>query len=622
MNLEEWLSQARFGLAQAAGALAEAPAEGSQLMLRMAEASEGYGRGIGILFIVFFAAAGFAVDKAFWRGTRSIRLTMIARPQQSVGDRLGLTLLRLLFSVGQVAAFALGSIGAFLAFEWPALTKILVVSYLGAFVAARFAFVLSRLIVTPWNDELRLVPLDKPAAMLTHRCLMILAYLFTFGAATSVVLERLGSPLLAQIALGASVIGLALALTVCAFRVAHHIRRLTRSTAAITVPVLVAIAAPLQALLWLAGARQWADTLILGGIFALLIPVSGWIARALLDPRPVAGAPTPERHPHARVIARAARMATLLLGLWAIAGVWHIDLLAVQTADDGAQGLVRGAITVLLTLIAADLLWAAIRSTLDRLAASEGDGEGDATRHQRLRTLLPLFRNFIGITLLVIMVLVVLSRMGIDIGPMLAGAGVAGIAIGFGAQTLVRDIVSGVFFLLDDAFRLGEYVEIGPIKGTVEHMSLRSLRLRHHRGPLHTVPFGEIKSLTNHSRDWAIMKLEFTMAYDTDPEKFKKVVKKVGAEILADPELGPHIIDAPKSQGVTMMAEFGMVMRVKFTARPGEQFTVRKALYHKLLAALSANGLKLAQREVVVRGGDAGLGAVDSLPDAPSAAQA
>jgi small-conductance mechanosensitive channel len=614
MNLEEWLSQARAGLAQAAGLLAGAPVELAHLMDRMAEASEGYGRGIGILFIAVFALAGFAADRLFWRSTRPVRLAVVTRSQQMVADRLLLLLLRLVFSIGQVAAFALGSVGAFLAFEWPALTKVLVTAYLTAFVGTRIVFVLSRLILAPWNDELRLVPLNRQAAELTHQCVLVLGWILSMGLATRVALHRLGSIPLSQIAAGLTVIAVALTLAVCAFMVARHVRQTDRDGAAFAVPLLVALLAPLQALLWLAGARQWADTIVLSGLFALLIPVAGWIVRALLDP-PQSGDIQPERHPYARVFARAARMATLLLGLWVIGRIWRIDLLAAAAPEDTQQNFVRGTITILLTLIAADLVWALFRSMLDRLAS--GDGDGDAARHQRLLTLLPLFRNFVGITVLVILVLVILSRLGVDIGPMLAGAGVAGIAIGFGAQTLVRDIVSGVFFLLDDAFRIGEYVEIGSNKGTVEHMSLRSLRLRHHRGPLTTVPFGEIKSLTNHSRDWAIMKLEFTMAFDTDPEKFKKVVKKVGADIVNDPEIGPQIIEAPKSQGVTTMAEFGMVMRVKFTARPGEQFTVRKALYHKLLAAFAANGLRLAQREVVVRGGDSSLGVVDSLPDPP-----
>ena len=183
---------------------------------------------------------------------------------------------------------------------------------------------------------------------------------------------------------------------------------------------------------------------------------------------------------------------------------------------------------------------------------------------------------------------------------MLAGAGVVGIAIGFGAQTLVRDIVSGVFFLLDDAFRLGEYIDISGIRGTVEQISIRSLRLRHHRGALHTVPFGEIQHLTNHSRDWVIMKLQFRVPYDTDLQRVKKIFKKIGAEMAADPVMGPNLLDPPKSQGVLEIDDSAMIIRCKFMAKPGEQFVIRRELFQRVQQEFEAAGIHFARRQVSV----------------------
>ena len=111
------------------------------------------------------------------------------------------------------------------------------------------------------------------------------------------------------------------------------------------------------------------------------------------------------------------------------------------------------------------------------------------------------------VVLTVMAVLMALSALGVEVGPLIAGAGVVGVAIGFGSQTLVKDVISGVFFLLDDAFRVGEYIESGSIRGTVEGFSLRSIKLRHHRGYLHTVPFGSLDKITNYSRDWVIDKV-------------------------------------------------------------------------------------------------------------------
>jgi moderate conductance mechanosensitive channel len=129
------------------------------------------------------------------------------------------------------------------------------------------------------------------------------------------------------------------------------------------------------------------------------------------------------------------------------------------------------------------------------------------------------------VVLAVMAVLMALSSLGVQVAPLIAGAGVVGLAIGFGAQTLVKDVISGMFFLLDDAFRVGEYIESGSIRGTVEQISIRSLRLRHHRGALHTVPFGSLDTITNYSRDWVIDKMTISVTYDTDLDKVKKIIK-------------------------------------------------------------------------------------------------
>ncbi len=203
--------------------------------------------------------------------------------------------------------------------------------------------------------------------------------------------------------------------------------------------------------------------------------------------------------------------------------------------------------------------------------------------------------------LLVVGILVAAGQdFGFPVYSIVTGLGVGGIAIGFGAQSLVRDIISGVFFLIDDAFRVGEYIDVGAAKGTVEKISIRSLRLRHHRGALNTVPFGEIKTLTNYSRDWAIMKLPMRLTYDTDPQKVKNIVKQIGLEMAEDPDLGPMLLEPPKSQGVLQMEDSAMILRVKFMAKPGEQFVLRRELLHRIRAAFEREGITFASREVTV----------------------
>lgn len=247
----------------------------------------------------------------------------------------------------------------------------------------------------------------------------------------------------------------------------------------------------------------------------------------------------------------------------------------------------------------------------DQPVGELGD-EGGASSASRLATLLPLFRNFILIVLFVTMSLIVLMELGVNVGPLFAGAGVIGVAIGFGSQALVRDIFSGAFFLFDDAFRKGEYLDVGGVKGTVEKISVRSFQLRHHLGALHTIPFGELQVMTNYSRDWVIMKLPLRVTYDTDVEHVRKLIKNLGVELLSDPVIGENFIQPLKSQGVIEMLDSAMIIRVKFMTKPGDQWLVRKKVYEEIRALFEQEGIQFAHKEVTVRIAD---GKADDLTD-------
>jgi small-conductance mechanosensitive channel len=183
---------------------------------------------------------------------------------------------------------------------------------------------------------------------------------------------------------------------------------------------------------------------------------------------------------------------------------------------------------------------------------------------------------------------------------LIAGAGVVGIAIGFGAQTLVRDIVSGFFYLLDDAFRIGEYVVIDQIRGTVEKISIRSFQLRHHEGPVHTIPYGEIRTLTNWSRDWAIMKFELRVPFETDIEMVRKMIKQIGLDMVADPAFGPLMLAPLKSQGVNRIDDSALIIRCKFTAIPGQQYLIRREAFTRIQRVFEEKGIQFAPRRVLV----------------------
>lgn len=248
------------------------------------------------------------------------------------------------------------------------------------------------------------------------------------------------------------------------------------------------------------------------------------------------------------------------------------------------------------------MIKAIIDRKLEEARSLSGPDSVLARRRARLRTLLPILKNILFVLLLAVVIMTGLSTIGVDVGPLIAGAGVVGVAIGLGSQTLVKDIFSGVFYLLDDAFRVGEYIQSGSYKGTVESFSLRSVKLRHHRGPLTTVPFGDLGAVQNLSRDWVIDKLTLGVAFDTDLDQVKKLIKQVGKELAGDPELAPHILEPLKMQGVEQFGDFAIQVRVKMMTKPGEQFVIRRRAYALIKKAFDANGIKLAFPTVQVAG--------------------
>jgi len=300
---------------------------------------------------------------------------------------------------------------------------------------------------------------------------------------------------------------------------------------------------------------------------------------------------------------RVSGVLAFVAGSYALLRIWDPE--SVLLTDS----LIDRALDVIVIIFIGYILYHFFRIWIDSKIEDEvGDApvgelgdEGGETGASRLATLLPLFRGAILATVVIAIALIALMEIGINVSPLFAGAGVVGLAVGFGSQTLVRDIFSGAFFLLDDAFRKGEYIDIGDVKGTVEKISVRSFQLRHHLGALNTIPFGEIRVLTNFSRDWVIMKLPLRVTYDTDVEKVRKLIKNLGVALLDDPVIGQNFIQPLKSQGVIEMQDSAMIIRVKFMTKPGDQWLVRKKVYEEIRELFAREGIHFAHRQVTVR---------------------
>ena len=328
-----------------------------------------------------------------------------------------------------------------------------------------------------------------------------------------------------------------------------------------------------------------------------------------LDPR------KPSNRPLIAAIQRSLVIIATTITVAILARIWAVEVLGIIMDDQLERifGALSSAFIVLLTgYVAYEAIrtWAAARFGADlALAGPESEDVEDLRPRSRLSTIIPFLTGSLLVVVVAIAILLGLSDLGFNTAPILAGAGIFGLAISFGSQALVRDIVSGIFYMIDDAFRVGEYIETGRLKGTVEKIMLRSLRVRHQNGQFHTIPYGQLGAVTNYSRDWSTIKFNLSLARDSDLEKVRKTAKKLGQAMLIDPEFGPEFILPLKFQGVAGIQENAILCRFKFTVRPLRPTQVQREALKKLHMALVENGIEFATHTVKVittSGSDAG----------------
>jgi moderate conductance mechanosensitive channel len=307
------------------------------------------------------------------------------------------------------------------------------------------------------------------------------------------------------------------------------------------------------------------------------------------------------------VVARCVRVAVLIGVAVTIAESWVVEVFALASESEWDQ-ITRSSRAAGITLFLAFVLWELFKYATDPYmehktkSAAEAIAGGDAVAPpaSRLSTMMPLLRMAMVIVIGVIAVLVALQDFGVNITPLIAGASVLGLAISFGSQTLVKDIVSGVFYLSDDAFRVGEYIDCGKAKGTVEGFTLRSIKLRHQNGPVHTIPFGQLGQITNFSRDWSTVKFNLRFARDTDLEKLRKAAKQIGADMMEIPEIRSEILAPFKMQGVVDITDNALLVRFKFTAKPGNPASIQREAVKRLFGTLPGLGIEFAKEGAAV----------------------
>ncbi|HEY9557060.1 MAG TPA: mechanosensitive ion channel family protein [Acidimicrobiales bacterium] len=236
-----------------------------------------------------------------------------------------------------------------------------------------------------------------------------------------------------------------------------------------------------------------------------------------------------------------------------------------------------------------------------RLPASVlATGALDLRAHARAETLGYVLRSIATFVVWTIAVITILGELGINLGPLIAGAGIAGVALGFGAQSLVKDFLAGMFILIEDQYGVGDIVDVGEADGVVEAVSLRTTRLRDVSGTMWHVPNGQILRVGNMSQKWARALLDVEVAYGTDIDQAKQVIKDVADQLWRDPAWAGKVLEEPEIWGVEAVAVTGIVIRLVIKTKPAEQWAMMRELRKRLKDAFDAEGIEIPMPQSTV----------------------
>jgi len=351
-------------------------------------------------------------------------------------------------------------------------------------------------------------------------------------------------------------------------------------------------------------ARETGLNLLLSAAVALLALGAIWVLRRLFDhwiKSFVAKAPGETEDDKTRTPKAAGvtwvliRLVVLAAALLLVLGVWGIDPWALVTGEVGAR-LVR--LALILVLVTA--LVEVSGFVITRLVEGFARRSGERRRAAQLRTLLPLLKGSAQSFLIVIGLLTFLSELGLKVGPILASAGVVGIAVGFGAQTLVKDFLTGLFLIAEDVVSVGDNVGIAGSTGTVEAMTMRTIRLRDANGTLHIFPYSEAQVIHNHTKTFSSYLVEIPISYDSDVDHALLLLKDLGEDLRRDPEFAKMITRPFEVLGVDRLTDNAVYLKARFTTEPRAQWKVGREFNRRLKNALDAAGISTPVKTVPI----------------------
>lgn len=275
-----------------------------------------------------------------------------------------------------------------------------------------------------------------------------------------------------------------------------------------------------------------------------------------------------------------------------VADIWGFNLLAWTATPLGARAL-AGVMRLGLLLIATVAVLELVSLAIGRAMEGFADHAAEPRRRAQLSTLAPLLRGLAQSAIVIVAILMALSELGVKIGPLLAGAGVVGVALGFGAQTLVKDFLTGIFLIVEDIVSVGDIVRIADSGGLVEQMTLRTIRLRDFDGTVHVFPYSEAQVLHNLTKSFSYYVFDLQVSYGSDLDMALSIMRKVGARLKADPDFADKILEPIEVVGVDNLADSGVVLKARIKTQPLQQWTVGREYNRRIKLAFDEAGVEI-----------------------------
>ncbi|HKI50230.1 MAG TPA: mechanosensitive ion channel family protein, partial [Desulfobacteria bacterium] len=291
------------------------------------------------------------------------------------------------------------------------------------------------------------------------------------------------------------------------------------------------------------------------------------------------------------IVKKGLKIAILIVSLGIIGQIWGIPVSTFLTSDIGAMISLRGLVIVFTVAIIAFLI--EINNAVAGYLLKEKRRGKKKAVSQKQKTLIPVIQTAINIAAGFVGAIIVLERLGVNTTPILAGAGIVGLAVGFGSQTLVKDIISGLFVLFEESIRVGDWAMVGGKGGSVESVGLRTVKLRDLNGTLHVISNSSIDSLSNFSKVFSRCVMDIGIAYREDVDEVIEVLKELGEALQKDPEHGPNILEPLEIFGLDRFEDSAVIIRARFKTKPLKQWGIKRAFYRLMKQTFDERGIEI-----------------------------